>query len=108
MKNIEVLDTVEKDPQAIRTYTIDWAKGGPNDASADDRGYLQGDTISSSTWSVDSSDITIIIDGNTTTTAYAKISGGVLGRRYYLTNHIVLATSGDEDERTLEIIIVNK
>ena len=101
-----VFARVEKDPDAIRTYTIDWADTGPNDATADDTGWLQGDTISSSTWTVDTG-ITLVADAFTTTATSVKLSGGVLGRRYKAVNRVV-TTNGETDDRTIEVQIVQK
>jgi hypothetical protein len=105
---MSVLVIIDKDPDAKRTYTIDWAKGGPNDASSDDRGFLQGDTIATSTFSVVGSELVIEQDGNTTTTTTVQVSGGVVGRQYDVTNRITLTTSTDIVDRTLRINIVPK
>ena len=101
-----IFKRVEKDPDAIRTYTIDYADGGPNDATADDTGWLQTDTISTSAWTLDTG-ITADAEANTTTTASVKISGGVVGRKYKAVNRIV-TVNGETDDRTLEVQIVQK
>ncbi len=101
-----VFARVKKDPDASRTYTIDWADTGPNDATADDKGWLQGDTISTSTWTVDTG-LTNVAEANTTTTTSVKLSSGVIGRRYKAVNRVV-TTNGETDDRTLEVLIVQK
>ncbi len=98
---------IEKDPDAIRTYTIDWANGGDNDGSIYDKGWLQSDTIATSTWILSSTDITNVAEANDTTTASIKISGGILGKIYKVTNRIVTA-NGETDDRTIQIKIVQK
>lgn len=79
-----------KDPQADLDYAILWT------------GWLDGDTIVTSTWTVDAIGVTLhndsIADGTTTT---VWMSGGLVGPVVYgLTNHIVTA-AGRADDRTL-------
>ena len=105
MKIIKVFKRVTKDPDAIKTYTLDWADGGPNDGTPDDLGWLQADTILTSTWIVDS-ELTIAAESNTTTTASVKLAGGVLGRKHYATNRITTTVSSETEDRTLEIRII--
>lgn len=104
---MDIFKKVRKDPDASRTFTIDWANGGPNDGTADDKGYLQGDTLSASSWVVPTG-ITSVVEANTTTTASIKLSGGSLGKKYLVTNRVTLAISGDVDDRTLEVSIGQK
>lgn len=68
--------------------------------------FLDGDTITTSTFSVDSTDIVIDSDENTTTTAKAKLSLGKAGADYLLSNQIVTA-SGQEFERSMTIKVVD-
>ena len=103
---MSVFKKVTKDPDAARTYTIDWANGGPNDASADDKGFLQSDTISASSWNLPTG-ITNVVDAFTATTTSIKLSGGSLGKKYLCVNRITL-TLGDIDDRTLEVTIEQK
>jgi hypothetical protein len=58
-----------KDPDEIKSFTLNWA--------AD----LSGITISSDAWTLDSG-ITKDSDANDTTTATVTISGGTLGKTY--------------------------
>lgn len=76
-----------KDPDAILDYKIDWS------------GWLNGDTISASSWTAEAG-ITIDSDSNDTTSATVWLSGGTAGEIYEVTNHIV-TTLGREDDRTL-------
>lgn len=69
--------TFKKDPHAVLDYTFDWTS------------YLTPlvDTISSVTWIL-SSGLTKVSQSNTTTTATAFISGGVVGKTETLTCRI--------------------
>lgn len=78
------LGTRIKDPADIRLYTIDWSE------------WLDGATISSSTWSL-ASGLTNVTDANTTTTATVKISGGSNGHSYACANTIT--TSAGETRK---------
>ena len=98
---------VEKDPDAIRTYTLDWADGGLNDGLVGDTGWLQGDTIATSNWTAEST-LTVVVDANTTTTTSAKVSGGVLGKTHKLTNRITTTNGSETEDRTIEVKIVQK
>lgn len=83
--------TYTQDPDAVLDYTVDWAA------------WLDDDTISVSTWTAESG-IEIADDSSTDTTATVFVSGGTVGERYAVTNHIVTA-GGREDDRTLTIRI---
>lgn len=95
-----------KDPDADLDYGVDW----------DEYGWLQGDTILNSTWSVsptgDSGDIVIgddFIIGGISTTVWLSV--GRVGICYEVTNHIITAGVGinqREDDRTLHIMIKEK
>lgn len=90
-----------KDPNAVLDYKIDWASGGANDGSSTDRGWLQSDTISTSTWIVPTG-IAKTTDTKTTTTTTIWLSGGTAGTAYEVTNRIVTA-GGRTDDRTIRI-----
>jgi hypothetical protein len=85
----------KKDPSSILDYTIDWTAWLPS-----------GDTISSSSWTVDSG-ITNYADSNTTTAATIWLSGGTAGVIYKATNTIVTA-NGRTDQRTLNINVIDR
>jgi len=78
-----------KDPDAVLDYTIDWET------------WLGSDTISTSTWIVDSG-LTKDSDTKTTTTTTIWVSGGTAGITYSIVNHIVTA-AGREEDRTITI-----
>lgn len=87
-----------KDPAATLDYSIDWAAG-----------YLSGQTIISSAWSVTPEEPggVLIEDqiyepGRTSVT----VSGGVRGHIYRVANHVVLS-DGRSDERgiTLRVMV---
>lgn len=82
-----------KDPDAVKDYGWDWGTH-----------FLGADTIASSTWSVDSADLTIVTDSNDSTTTTVWLSGGVLNASYTVTNEIVTA-GGRTDDRSFLIRI---
>lgn len=86
--------TVLKDPAAVLDYGIDWSA------------WLNGDTISTSTWTVPSG-ITQASESETTTTATIWLSGGTAGTDYLVTNKIV-THGGRTDERTIKISVTNR
>lgn len=91
-----------KDPNSVEDFHVIWCDiDGTNDGTGADDGRLQGDTISTSTWTVPSgitkdSDSTAsrTIKGVTyaiNTLATIRLSGGTDGTDYRLTNRIVTA-----------------
>lgn len=85
------MKTFWKDPDSVLDYVIDWSD------------WLDGDTISTSSWSVDSG-ITLESDTNTTTTATAWLSGGTVGETYQCRNRIVTA-GGRTVDRSIAVSI---
>lgn len=83
-----------KDPDAVLDYSIDWSD------------WLGSDTISTSTWEVDSG-ITEDSNSNTDTVTTIWLSGGTAGKKYELTNRIT-TTGGRTDDRTIIIVVRNK
>jgi hypothetical protein len=85
-----------KDPGAILDYSIDW---GP---------WLDGDTISTSSWIVESP--LIVPSGSesfTSTVTTLFLSGGDAGSNYVVTNQVT--TVGNRtDERSIEIRVRNR
>lgn len=88
------LKTFFKDPDAVLDYELDWTP------------WLGLDTIVISTWTVPTG-ITKDSDTNTPTSATIWLSGGTVGTKYDLTNHITTA-AGREDDRTITISIKQK
>lgn len=86
----------KKDPNATLDYTFDWTA------------YLTpiADTIASVTW-VLTSGITKVSQSNTTMTATAFISGGVVGSTETLTCRILTA-GGRTDDRSISLKIVDR
>ncbi|MFZ5834023.1 MAG: hypothetical protein ACOY2B_01400 [Pseudomonadota bacterium] len=81
-----------KDPGAILDYTINW--GG---------GYLQnGETLSSSIWTIFPADMTQSSASYTASTASITVSGGTAGQIYQLTNRIT-TSQGRTDERSITV-----
>lgn len=87
--------TFDKDSDATLDYKIDWAD------------YLGADTITSSQWILPSADITEVVSVNTTTAATIWLSGGVINRRYTVTNRIT-TSGGRTDDRSITIHVVKK
>jgi len=86
---------IEKDPQAVLDYAMDWAD------------WLDTDTITGTpVWTIDSG-VTKASQSNTTTTATAWLSGGVLGQTYTVTCRITTA-GGRTDERSFRLKIVDR
>jgi len=83
-----------KDPDAVLDYPMNWAD------------WLDGDTISTSTWTVPDG-ITKDSDSKTTSATTIWLSGGTAGLDYTLINHIVTA-AGREDDRTIIIKVREK
>lgn len=80
-----------KDPAARLDYEIDWTT------------WLDGDTLTASTW-VSDSGLTVASSSYDDSKATVWLTGGTLGTRYKVTNHITTA-QGRIDERTLTITI---
>jgi len=95
------MTTFTKDPQAVLDYGFDWSdsdNGGP---------WLEtGDTVSTSTWDVPAG-ITKDSDSKTTTATTIWLSGGTVGAKYKITNHIV-TVNGRTDERSFYIKMESK
>ena len=72
-----------------KDYTLDWSKD------------LGTDTIATSAWSADPSDLTINSPAatKTSTTATVWVSGGTPGQNYLLTNTITTAGSRELEQR---------
>jgi alkylhydroperoxidase family enzyme len=80
-----------KDPDENIGVVINWAAP------------LGADTISSSTWVIESG-ITLDSDTNTTTTATAILTGGVRGNTYNCTNRVTTA-AGRIWDRTVRVFV---
>lgn len=103
MTSQKIWETFQKDPDIIKTLSVNWVTPvtGLNDGSLNDIGYLQGRTIVTSSFIVQSG-ITKDSDSNTTTTASITLSGGIAGQDYLITNHIVMSDADTED-RTIKV-----
>jgi len=94
--------TYIKDPDDVLDYEFNWATKDSylNDGSASDTGWLQGDTITTSTVTVESG-LTLDSDSNNTVRAIAWLSGGTDGVDYTVTNRIVTAAARTADRSIL-------
>jgi len=88
------MTTFLKDPDSTLDYTLDWSA------------WLQGDTITSSTWTVPAG-LTQESAANTTTTATIWLSGGTAGKDYVVTNSIV-TTAGRIEDRSIRIRVIQR
>lgn len=79
-----------KDPDSVLDYGFNW------------RRLLRGDTIAESSWAVSSSDLQIMDSSHDDKTTTVRLSGGIAGETYTVTNHIVMA-SGQEDDRSFTL-----
>ena len=84
-----------KDTNSVLDYTVDWG------------GWLNGDTIASSTFTVLPVTITVDSTSNTTTITTIWLSGGTLGSTYTVNNRITTA-GGRTDERSFVVSIVDQ
>ena len=95
-----------KDPDAVLNYEFDWAdKEAGTNVSGDD-GWLQGDTIATSTWIVPAG-IAKDSDSKTITTTGIILSGGTSGQSYTITNRITTA-AGLTDDRSAKIVVSSR
>ena len=87
-----VLATVEKSPDALLTYTIDWTA------------WLSGaDTLDTVVWTVPSG-ITSVLESNTGYKASIKLSGGTAGTVYDVKCKVT-TVAGLQDARTLKFMV---
>ena len=85
-----------KDPDAVLDYGIDWNKNN----------WLGSDTISTSTWTLETG-ISKVADSKTNTTTTIWLSGGTVGESYAVENKIVTA-GGRTEPCTLTIVCEQK
>jgi hypothetical protein len=94
----------DKDPDSVVDYMASWAT------------WLGADTISTTSWLVNGvaiaagetvAGLTLDSKSDTTTTATAWLSGGIVGSLYRLTSRIVTA-GGRTEDKTVEILCVQK
>lgn len=81
-----------KDPGAVLDYAVNWGLQ-----------YLDSDTIATSSFTVDpveSGGAIVVSQDHDFQIATVTVGGGIAGRQYRVTNHVVLA-SGREDERMI-------
>ena len=84
-----------KDPDAILDYQFDWSD------------WLgSSDTISTSTFTVETG-LTKVTDTKTTTTTTIWLSGGTVGQTYGVANRIVTA-GGRTEDRSIMIHVTNR
>jgi len=74
-----MLDTVQKDPKGVRDFTVNWVP------------RLEGETIATSRWA---GDLTVVTSSNTNNQATVRVSGGIDGLTYEMTNTV--ETSGGQ------------
>lgn len=82
---------INKKPSSILDYGFDWSQ------------WLDAEAIETSTWSVQSG-LEKSNESHDDTTTSVKISGGVAGETYVVTNTIV-TDSGLQDSRSFRIVV---
>lgn len=85
-----------KDPNAVLDYTIDWTAWLPG-----------SDTITNATWTVQSTAAGAVVVEDVAVANHSStvwLSGGVVGEKYTVTNHITTA-GGRQDDRSIVISI---
>lgn len=88
--------TFEKDPDSKLDYGFDWTDW-----------LMEGDTISTSTWAVDDSDLVDSTPTNSSTGTSVWLDGGVAGTTYKVTNSIVTA-QGREEDRSFYVRVIER
>ena len=87
----------DKDPQAVLDYGFDYIE------------WLDGDTLTASTWVVSGPDALLTLAPaatfNTVSTT-VWLTGGTLGEAYVVTNHITTA-AGRQDDQCIYVVIKN-
>lgn len=93
--------TIAKDPQAVLTYTLDWAE------------WLQaGDTLASLDFTIqaranDPAPLVKQAEDIVGTQTYITLSGGQVGKVYTVTALITTA-AGDQDRRNFKVRVENR
>lgn len=82
----------EKDPDAMLDYAVEWGA------------WLAGDTISASSWDVETGDVVIASDTIIADKAVVWLSGGTPGTTATVRNRIT-SLAGRVDDRTLTFLI---
>ena len=88
-----------KDPGAVVDYAVAW-----------DAGYLSGEDITESDWTVAPADpggITVAVSRIEPGKTVATLSGGQSGRVYRVSNRVLLS-DGRNDERTLVVRVEDR
>ena len=90
------IPVIEKSIGAVESFAINWGEN-----------WLDtGETIEESEWEAPEG-ITVVSDAFDDTTTTIKLSGGELGKTYRITNHITSST-GEEDDKSIDIKIIQK
>lgn len=84
----------EKDPDSTMDYGVDWSEVFPSDAIA-------------TTVTTVPVGLTLVSQSNTATVHTFRLSGGTVNQSYLVTSRVTTA-SGQTDERTVEIIVVQR
>lgn len=87
---------MRKDPQAVLDYGTNWADW-----------LTDAETIVESTWEVTPAGLTVDSDTFDPTLTTIWLSGGEVGVRYSVTNHIT-TSQGRQDDRTFHIDVAHR
>lgn len=95
--NGRVERVIDKDPQEVLVYTVDW--------DTDD--WLGTDALASSQFTVDTG-LTKDAENFSSPNALVQLSGGTLGQRYRVTNKVTTVTSGETGVRSFIVNVVRR
>jgi hypothetical protein len=99
-KTDDLGDWIEKDPDAVLDYTLDWG--------ATDDPWLSGDTIATATWTLDTG-LTKVSESVTATAATIWLSGGIAGSTYRVSCRIVTTNSIPRvEDRSFRVVVVQR
>ena len=90
---------IEQDKDEVLDWSFDYTP------------VLNGDTIQSSTWTLDPTsptDLNVLSPSDLNGVTTSWFSGGTYGQFYKVTNHVVMTPSGREFDRTFRLRIVEK
>lgn len=89
---------MEKDPQARLDYAVNWTPQ-----------LVGGDAITTSTWEITPTGLTVDSPAPSIAGGFTTIwlSGGTVGDRYWITNHIA-TSQGRLNDQTFSLLIVPK
>jgi len=105
---VSTIETKRQDPADRLDYLFNWHPAAEDLKEGEVPLLEDGDILTSSTWATytdtwtATTEIVVDEDYNTDTTATGWVSGGVAGKKYFVTNHVV-ASNGRAKDRSIRI-----